>query len=240
MRSGADRSGRILRPSDAFGEMPLDLAGKKDVQGMLLSAVWSTSPDAVADSATNSDGGRSRASAGNQSAIDDDNPSSHSEVEGEVAAPAVRRRKSRRSKGKRRVSRASSFGVQSASVHSPSQRSASILSEDTTPHATPAISPSLRTIRRRTSHAASETRSTGFVDVQDWSHIPGSSFAPPPFKLPDGVWERLPLSSFWPTASDDGKVERPTDAAAQHGWVAFPAPSWETLTKMTSPKKSSS
>jgi hypothetical protein len=49
----------------------------------------------------------------------------------------------------------------------------------------------------------------------------------PNLKIAENVFGRLPIPSLW----------GPEKAEQSQGWVAFPAPSWETLQKMASPEE---
>ncbi|ORY24069.1 hypothetical protein BCR39DRAFT_338135 [Naematelia encephala] len=197
----------------AFGEMPLDLAKiseHADIEALLLSAVWSTEPEP--------DGLEFEASSQSvetSSEIDDDNPSSGSEDE---VSNLARARKSKNSRGKQRA-------VTPPRRVSPSLRRASTASR-TDSTTTPTIAPVLadapppydghRPVEPNTSSWMSRT-------LSNIPHPPG---------LPEAVLGRLPLPStlFRPE-------KHSTNSAPPHGWVAFPAPSWEMLQKMASPEE---
>jgi hypothetical protein len=196
------------RPT-ALGEMPLDLAKigeREDVEALLLSAVWSTTPDAADGEASST---RSDAMESN-SEIDDDNPSSDSD--GEVSR-VLRRRRSRKLQGKQK---ARDIILAAASA----RMSVSAISHDTAPHVTPSMTPGASD-----DPPPYEPESGGSWMSRTLSH---TGLSHPHLKIAENVWGRLPIPSFWGPEK--------TDPSSQ-GWVAFPAPSWETLQKMASPEE---
>lgn len=185
-----------------FGEMPLDLAKvdeENEVEGLLLAAVWSTTPDVpILDSEFE----LSPESDSDVSEIDNDNPSS-SESEGEKVdvdnvsnvSRALRSRRSSRRKGKQRSSndsrRVSPDGSPKNFVTDAIPR------DDPPPYAPPAPGSWMSRTLSNISHPISDT-------------INGA------------------LPAFW------HNLEKQPPPA---GWVAFPAPSWDTLQKLTSPEE---
>lgn len=189
------------RPT-AFGEMPLDLAkagDNRDVEALLLSAVWSTQPDAPMGSA-------SIRSTETDSEIDNDNPSSGSDDE---LSRVLWNRNSRTARGKQKPARPSSLST--------SPRRSRRCSLSGTPRPAP-ITP----LAPRDAPPAYDAP----VDSASWMSRTLSSIPHPPGLLPGAVWDRLPMVSIFGP-----------DKASSHGWIAFPAPSWETLQKMASPEE---
>jgi hypothetical protein len=214
------------RPT-AYGEMPLDLAkiGERDeVENLLLSAVWSTTPeaaDADADDDAEVSSTRSIDTAENNSEIDDDNPSSGSD--GEVSR-ILRPRRSRKARGKRRASHSLSPSV------SPN-RNTSLVSHDSTPHAARSLSPTPADDPPPYEPRAATIGDSGVADVGSGSWmsrtLSNTGIPHPNLKIAENVFGRLPIPSLW----------GPEKAEQSQGWVAFPAPSWETLQKMASPEE---
>jgi hypothetical protein len=185
--------------STNLGEMPLDLAkiaDHRDVEAILLSAVWSTVPGTI-------DAAPSVASIDVDSEIDDDNPSSESDGEAPSHISRLLRPRhfSRRNKGKQRPS---------ADVKS--GRASRRISPDATPQpiATPAPQDD------PPPYAPPDHQSS-------WMSRTLSNISHP--SIPGAVWQHIP-SLF---NSEKGGVVPP-------GWIAFPAPSWDTLQKVTSPE----
>ncbi|WVF65817.1 hypothetical protein IAT40_000554 [Kwoniella sp. CBS 6097] len=248
---GRHTSARVLieagasydRPT-AYGEMPLDLAKYSEhakVEALLLSAVWSTSTETKeVEQEIEVASSRSFGTSG-ASEIDDDNPSSGSEVEDEVdhlEKMRISRKRSRRSlaKGKskqRTMSIKSERERESISPHSTRRPSLTSSSTETTtqpPLPSPAVTIPAPSDDPPPYAPAENDDSNASWMSRTLSTIPQPH---PNFKLPDAVWDRLPIphSIFSPekTAS--------SETASTPGWVAFPAPSWETLQKMASPEE---
>ncbi|KAK8861605.1 hypothetical protein IAR55_002428 [Kwoniella newhampshirensis] len=235
------------RPT-SYGEMPLDLAkygehGK--VEALLLSAVWSTSTAAAKEADEREIAGElsSSRSIETSSEIDDDNPSSGSEIESDIAIERSRlnRRRSRVAKGKGKR-RASSAHKSERDRQSP--RSTRRASLDSTPQPTPLMAahpsdepppyapPAGRGISALTD---SETDHSSWMS-RTLTAIPHPH---PNFKLPGAVWDHLPIPSsiFGQEKRAMAGMPAEQEGAPPHGWVAFPAPSWETLQKMASPEE---
>lgn len=255
-------AGAAYDPPTTLGEMPLDLAkstGHIDVEKLLLSAVWSTAltidqeqepelepelPDTVPRALTQS-----------RSEIDDDNPSSESDSDVEAVSVALPRRK--RSVGKQRVVALPS----SLAVSPPRTRRSSL---DSTPQPTPHMSPtpkedpppysgpipdSTTSAPHPHPHQSSWFEPPFKLPIQlpqpladVWPHIPIPAAIPipglalgliPSFLIPDSLDPNTKsgAGSSGTRAQDQGQT------SAAGGWVAFPAPSWETLSKMTSPEE---
>ncbi|CAK9781571.1 uncharacterized protein COLE_01241 [Cutaneotrichosporon oleaginosum] len=199
-----------------FGEMPLDLAkvdDENEVEGLLLAAVWSTNPDVPV---VESDYELSPDSESDLSGIDNDNPSSSSESESdedgvEVDSISNASRALRSRKAIRRRGKQRSLDVRR---ESPLNRS------------------------RRTSPKESPETSA-------FQSIPRDD--PPPYAPPEaGSWMSRTLSNISHPISDTINGALPTFLGSwekhqqQHpgtNWVAFPAPSWDTLQKLTSPEE---
>ena len=200
---GRSTSARVLieagasydRPT-AFGEMPLDLAkagDNRDVEALLLSAVWSTEPTAPIESATSQ-------TVETGSEIDNENPSSGSDDE---VRRILRRRKSRKARGKQKMPTSSPRRSRRPSLTATTCLLPKILTtadDDPPPYDAP-------------------------VDPTSWMSRTLSNLPYPPDICPVAVRDRFPMSIFGP------------DETADHGWVAFPAPSWETLQKMARPEE---
>jgi hypothetical protein len=198
-----------------FGEMPLDLAkvdDENEVEGLLLAAVWSTNPDVPV---VESDYELSPESDSDLSEIDNDNPSSSESesdeegVEVDSVSNASRALRSRRSLRRRSKQRSLD-----ARKESPPNRS------------------------RRTSPNESPNNSA-------FQSIPRDD--PPPYAPPEaGSWMSRTLSNISHPISDTINGALPTFLSSwekhqqQHpgtNWVAFPAPSWDSLQKLTSPEE---
>ena len=204
------------RPT-AFGEMPLDLAKVGDhsaVEALLLSAVWSTVPEGLSQ-----DSSPSLLDTGTE--IDDDNPSSGTSDVDDVSRILVSRRSSRKAKGKQPALTTRNASISPRRDRNDRSRRSSLSS--TTPQPTPIVNP---------------TTPPEAPPPYDASHsqnelAPWKSQFYPGFKLPGAVWDRIPqpITSFFdknlPSSSN-------TDPG---GWIAFPAPSWETIQKMASPEE---
>lgn len=202
-----------------FGEMPLDLAkvdDENEVEGLLLAAVWSTTPDVPI---MDSDYELSPEEDSDLSEIDNDNPSSSESESEEVdiveekvvnAAKVVRRRPSRR-----KVKQHNSL---ESRREEPTTRS------------------------RRVSPNTSPKHSVSSHDT-----IPLD--APPPYAPPSpGSWMSRTLSNMTHPISDtingalpalwnNWEKQQGQQQTPPAGWVAFPAPSWDTLQKLTSPEE---
>ncbi|KAL1411632.1 SPT3 Dosage dependent suppressor of Ty-induced promoter mutations-like protein [Vanrija albida] len=192
-----------------FGEMPLDLAKSdehSEVEALLLSAVWSTKVDTVNDAG-------SSVSLETGSEIDDDNPSSDSDHDSVSRTSRIlRRRPSRRSRGKQRVSPPG----MSQSTSPKRDRRASLV-------ATPPLPGSLSPVPRDDPPPYAPPDSAG------WMSRTLSNISHP---IQDTVWQSLPkgLPTLWSAGGEK-------NGSGSQGWVAFPAPSWDTLQKMTSPEE---
>ena len=196
-----------------FGEMPLDLAKvgeHKDVEALLLSAVWSTQSQNVDDRNASS------ISLDTGSEVDDDNPSDDSEGIEQVSAVIKPRRVSRKARVKRRISPTRQSPRTSPRV---SRRSSLSL----TPHPTPIVSSVSSTPDDPPPYDTHRSPPEGSWMSRTLSGNSGAFRIP----VPEAVWDKLPipLSSLFGEKSAD---------ATDGGWVAFPAPSWETLQKMAS------
>ncbi len=158
------------RPT-AFGEMPLDLAkagDNREVEALLLSAVWSTEPERSLDSA------RSR-SLEDDSEIDNDNPSSGSDDD---VSRALRNRKTWKSRAKQKARMPSL----PASPHR--SRRPSFATTQPTPVAltTPKDDP---------------PPYDAPVDAASWMSRKLSNIPHSPGLLPGAVWDRLPIASIF-------------------------------------------
>ncbi|OCF31667.1 hypothetical protein I316_06672 [Kwoniella heveanensis BCC8398] len=232
------------RPT-AYGEMPLDLAKYSEhakVEALLLSAVWSTSTESKeVEGELEVASSRSFGTSG-ASEIDDDNPSSGSEVEDEVdhlEKMRISRRRSRRSlaKGKskqRTMSIKSERELEITSLQSTRRPSLTSSSTETTtqpPHQTPAITSPLPPDDPPPYAPTENDGSNPSWMSRTLSTIPHPHHN---FKLPEAVWDRLPIPQSIFSPEKDASA---TASAPAPGWVAFPAPSWETLQKMASPEE---
>lgn len=236
-----------------YGEMPLDLAKfgeHSKVERLLLSAVWSTTaepretgaiPAVIAggmgerESQTGSGGSPRSVAASLTSSIDDDNPSSSSEVEDDVAKfrlpsmPPRPRSKLLQSKDKRQMSiksnKSERHHISSVSAARSSSNAGEIM-DDPPPYAPP------------TDHSRIGVHPDHADDHDSWMKTLATSPQVPQF-LPSGVWDHLPSRhSFF--GSDNRTVSEGGEhghGSSNHGWIAFPTPSWETLTKMASPEE---
>ena len=230
------------RPT-AFGEMPLDLAKIGDhagVEALLLSAVWSTAPGPAN---TETDPVPSLESG---SQVDDDNLSSGESDVKETSRVLLSRRSSKRLRGKQR--QLSLHRRRRSTSPAPISRRSSLSS---TPQPTPVLPPTTPPEAPPPYEGHAAHGSPGKIPrAASSGEIPTSTIANKAvsndsnmFKLPfaEAVWDRLPvpLSSFLdkyaihPGSSTDGNDSR----SSATGWVAFPAPSWETLQRMTSPEE---
>lgn len=208
-------SGAAYDVPTVFGEMPLDLAkvdDENEVEGLLLAAVWSTNPDVPV---IESDYELSPESESDLSEIDNDNPSS-SESESDDCGMDVDS-----------VSNASrALRSQRSGRRNGKQRSLDVRRE----------SPPNRS--RRTSPNESPDNSA-------FQSIPHDD--PPPYTPPEaGSWMSRTLSNISHPISDTINGAIPTFLSnwekhqQQHpgtNWVAFPAPSWDSLQKLTSPEE---
>lgn len=277
------------RPTN-FGEMPLDLAKlgeREEVEALLLSAVWSTtataSPTPAPDvkpaveitakvAAAEEDRDVAAINAGPivphltteaRSEIDDDNPSSSSDVDEEASRLRNLKVRRRKSKGK---SRASLPGMvvapttfeqpQSADIIAPNSpaavsvdlaTAASVpLPLDDPPPYEPSRAPSPQApLRPLVPNQPSRKAEIDQGHQATWMERTLSNISDSGSRVDTGMWSRLPLSSFWadkahvssaPTTSA-GDTGESTQQPAPHGWIALPAPSWETLSKLTSPEE---
>ncbi|WVR03794.1 hypothetical protein IAU60_000789 [Kwoniella sp. DSM 27419] len=244
------------RPT-AYGEMPLDLAKYGEhtkVEALLLSAVWSTSTESkkvdeqleVASAASFDNSAASE--------IDDDNPSSGSEVEedldfGRIEKLRLGRRRSRKSasKGKQRAASKTDREPERSRLSPRTARRPSLTSSstETTTQAT------LPSIQARPQDDPPPYAPPADSDGSSWMSRTLSTIPHPHsnFKLAEAVWDRLPIpqsmfgpgsigktSGSGPGVTDQTQIPTPAQTHS-HGWVAFPAPSWETLQKMASPEE---
>ncbi|WVQ93457.1 hypothetical protein IAU59_000531 [Kwoniella sp. CBS 9459] len=234
------------RPT-AYGEMPLDLAKYSEhakVEALLLSAVWSTSTESKeVEQEIEVASSRSFGTSG-ASEIDDDNPSSGSEVEDEIdhlEIMRISRQRSRRSlvKGKskqRTMSTKSERGRESISPRSTRRPSLTSSSTGTTTQAPPQ-SPAIAVPAPADDPPPYAPAENDLHNNPSWMSRTLSTIPHPHtnFKLPDAVWDRLPIPhSLFPPEKGSADASA---AASAPGWVAFPAPSWETLQKMASPEE---
>lgn len=223
------------RPT-AFGEMPLDLAKVGEhsaVEALLLSAVWSTTPESLpTDSSPSLD---------TSSGVDEDNPSSEDSDVEQVSQILLHRRSSRKTKGKRPIAMQPLKNGQTTSPRRNSTSRSRRSSLSSTPHPTPLVSHSTPP---EAPPPYDGTLAHPPAELAPWM----SNLYPGAFKLPGAVWDRipqpitalfdkaLPLSSTASSSADS--ASDPNDHGhGSHGWVAFPAPSWETLQKMASPEE---
>lgn len=235
-----------------YGEMPLDLAKfgeHSKVERLLLSAVWSTTAEPRETGAVpavtvggvgergsqKANGGSPRSVAASfTSSIDDDNPSSSSEVEDDVTKFRLSsmtprpRSKLRQSKDKRAMSiksnRSERHHLPSGSVaRAPSNAGETM--DDPPPYAPP------------TDHSRIGVHPAHADDHDSWVKTLASLPHVPHF-LPSGVWDHLPSRhSLFGSDKSARTASEHEHGSSSHGWVAFPTPSWETLTKMASPEE---
>ena len=220
------------RPT-AFGEMPLDLAKigeHASVEALLLSAVWSTvqenTPEFEPETSLGLDTG---------SEIDDDNPSSGTSDVEEVSRIVLGRKGSRRSRGKQPIS------ITAAHRRRPSESDRSRRSSlSSTPQPTPVIGPVTPPEAPPPYDAHTHTRPRGSqAELGPWM----STLYPDALKIPGAVWDRIPqpITSFFDKNVPIPHASTSTSTASAHenqgGWVAFPVPSWEMLSRMTSPEE---
>ncbi|WWC87911.1 uncharacterized protein L201_002811 [Kwoniella dendrophila CBS 6074] len=226
------------RPT-AYGEMPLDLAKYAEhsqVEALLLSAVWSTTTDSKEEALPEIDGVSSRSYEGsNVSEIDDDNPSSGSEVEDELDHMEKIRLSRKKNKERERKSPKS----RRPSLHS---TSTGTTATEVLPRSSPTPGKTIEVLPDDPppSYVPSEENDSS---SNSWMSRTLSNT----HKIPNAVWDRLPIpqtifnqpekttiSSAMGNQpeTDDNKNDQ------QQGWVAFPAPSWETIHKMaTNPEE---
>ncbi|KAK6907363.1 hypothetical protein I203_101357 [Kwoniella mangroviensis CBS 8507] len=256
------------RPT-AYGEMPLDLAKYSEhsqVEALLLSAVWSTSTSAKAgvDPLPEVDvGSNSGYEGSNVSEIDDDNPSSGSEVEDELdhlEKIRISRKKSTSRRGRSGHSHSASF---SRGKNKDKEKEKSISKSPKPKSRRPSLQHSEST---GTTATATATAPAPATDTELHQHDK-DDHPPPPYaprensttpanpsasagwmsrtfsstsqKIPNAVWDRLPIPhSMFNHPHNPDKHAAGDNEQQQQGWVAFPAPSWETLSKMaTNPEE---
>ena len=212
------------RPT-AFGEMPLDLAKigeHASVEALLLCAVWSTVQEDTTDVEPETSLGLDTGSE-----IDDDNPSSGTSDVEEVSRIVLNRRASRKSRSKQPVP----FAPPSESERS---RRSSLSS---TPQPTPVIGPTTPPEAPPPYDAHARPRS--HAELGPWM----STLYPDALKIPGAVWDRIPqpIAAFFDKNVHLPHASSSTSTSSAHesqgGWVAFPAPSWEMLQRMTSPEE---
>nr|XP_019050405.1 hypothetical protein I302_00837 [Kwoniella bestiolae CBS 10118]OCF29335.1 hypothetical protein I302_00837 [Kwoniella bestiolae CBS 10118] len=228
------------RPT-AYGEMPLDLAKYSEhaqVEALLLSAVWSTSAstsnnnNGVEGMAGNDGGSNSGYEGSSVSEIDDDNPSSGSEVEDELdhlEKIRISRKRSNKEKEKDRspkpksrrpsLQHSESTGTTATATATEAQTHVTTKVDDQPP---PPYAPREHTEASWMSRTLSSTSQ----------------------KIPNAVWDRLPIPHNMFNHPHPHTPEKGTATSGgtheehQQGWVAFPAPSWETISKMaTNPEE---
>jgi hypothetical protein len=224
-----------------FGEMPLDLAKigeHPQIEALLLSAVWSTDPTKK-EPEPKDNGGFSELTkpilGDAPSEIDNDNPSDSEEEIERVFTAARPRRLSKKARGKRRVSptaslKESTAGELATTIPLPPTRSISLASGSTntatesSPLASPTSSPPDLPPPYE-SHTSTMT-STSSKATSTWSSGDRATVELP---LPDSMWSRT-ITSLLPDKMTHN---------LENGWVTLPvpAPSWETLQKMTSPEE---
>ena len=141
------------------------------------------------------------------SEIDDDNPSSESDGDADSITPINRLLRPRRFRRR-------SKGKQKASLDSKGRTSSRRISPDATPQ--PSSTPAPHEHDDPPPYAPPDHQSS-------WMSRTLSNISHP--SIPGAVWHHLP--SLW--GSEKGGVVPP-------GWIAFPAPSWDTLQKVTSPE----
>lgn len=218
-----------------LGELPLDLAkisGDQAVEHLLLSAVWSTRAAPPPPSGKEEVDHVDEAIESDHSEVDNDNPSDASEDEAEVDAFIDRPPRRRRSKHK-------------------SRRPKVFMPDDRSMQANPADS-----VRRSPTTSDSESLANDYPSTpagpsqqpptRGPSTPPSGTLgidSPPPYS-PASWLDRFPLNTEqWkfplmpqPIAS---MFHPKTTSSAEAGWVTLPvpAPSWETLQRMTSPEE---
>nr|XP_031862898.1 uncharacterized protein CI109_001372 [Kwoniella shandongensis]KAA5529970.1 hypothetical protein CI109_001372 [Kwoniella shandongensis] len=229
------------RPT-SYGEMPLDLAKYGEhskVEALLLSAVWSTSTAAAKEEEEREIAAEisSSRSFETSSEIDDDNPSSGSEIEDEIDHERIRLTRKRGKKivgkGKQR-----SMSINKSDRDRRSPKTTRHASLDATPQATPFIS--AHPTDEPPPYAPPASRVNMETDHSSWMSrtLTAIPHPHPNFKLPGAVWDHLPIPSSifgpekQPMVGDGANADQ-----EPQGWVAFPAPSWETLQKMASPEE---
>lgn len=245
-----------------LGELPLDLAkisGDVAVENLLLSAVWSTrsqpipTEPEVIEATLDLEGDNldvhdeDADSDSPNSELDNDNPSDGSDDEDEVDAFIDRPPRRRRSRHK-------------------SRRPQIIIPDDRSLQANPADSirrsPSASSIESLVSATIPQVLSRPDLDVDD--HIPTGIDSPPPYspiswldRFPLEHWKfplvPQPIASMFHTNHGKSTTARHANGTttgasastgtpathAESGWVTLPvpAPSWETLQRMTSPEE---
>ncbi|TYJ53498.1 hypothetical protein B9479_005884 [Cryptococcus floricola] len=229
-----------------YGEMPLDLAkvgehGK--VERLLLSAVWSTVTDPAvptpAAAAAPVMTGKKQAKQGESpksvatslaSSIDDDNPSSGSEAEVDLAEITLSVPSTRR-KSKSRKSTSDGKGMKStkkttAAKHGDSTSAIGtdgVEADQPPPYAPP-------TDHSRVQPPADDDHPSGWIKTL--SNLPHLPHLPHINQIPNGVWEHFPSR---PSFLGFDKTPAESSEGQNGGWIAFPAPSWDTIQRMASP-----
>ncbi|GMK55321.1 hypothetical protein CspeluHIS016_0203770 [Cutaneotrichosporon spelunceum] len=202
-----------------FGEMPLDVAkvdDENEVEGLLLAAVWSTNPDVAV---IESDYELFPESESDLSEIDNDNPSSsESESEPEPGDEDFEL-----------------DGVTSASKVLRPRRS--ILRKG-----------KQRSLDARRENLSNKSHRTSPHESPNNSALESAPRDDPPPYTPreTGSWMSRTLSNISHPISDTingalptflGNWEKHQQEHPGTNWVAFPAPSWDSLQKLTSPEE---
>ena len=218
------------RPT-SFGELPLDLAKlgeHAEVEALLLSAVWSTKIGVRSNSGDHDDAisiasgsvDSIEANVDMKSEIDEDNPSDGSDDEEIINGMTKPRRQPSRRLRPKQKSMSSAVGPRSMASRS---RRASLSITGLLPAAnpTPTEAPPPYDAHPPAARASCPPLAPG----GSWM---SRTLTPSTIKfpLPDMVWDRLPMP-----------VHNLLADSKDNGWVAFPAPTWDTITKMTSPEE---
>lgn len=213
-----------------LGELPLDLAkasGDQAVEHLLLSAVWSTQT-APEPSSTDEVDEDTEAVESDHSELDGDNPSDTSEDEAEVDAFIDRPPRRRRSRHRNRRPK----------VSIPDDRSIQANAADSV-RRTPSTTDTESFAKSFPTTSAGPSRHTHTPP----SASPANIDSPPPYS-PASWLDRLPLNTeqwkFPLVPQPLASMFHPKAAAStEAGWVTLPvpAPSWETLQRMTSPEE---
>lgn len=226
-----------------LGELPLDLAkisGDTAVEHLLLSAVWSTramppapelepSLNEVEDDLEDDLDVPSESE--NNSELDDDNPSDGSDDEDEVDAFIDRPPRRRRSRHK-------------------GKRPHIVIPDDRSMHANAPDSV------RRTPSTSDFDNDSGTESIDPLTGPAATGVDSPPPYSPASWLDRIQLTEHWKlplplvpqpiasmfhanSSSSKSKNGTAVSAPAEAGWVTLPvpAPSWETLQRMTSPEE---
>jgi len=196
-----------------------------EVEALLLSAVWSTKIGSQSQVFDQDDGisiaSGSVDSIDMTSEIDEDNPSDGSDDEESVnGMTKPRRQLSRRVRSKQK-SMSSAFGPRSMQPRS-RRASLALPLHSAPPSTVPIDAPPPYDAHPQPPRTSRPPEALGGT----WMSRTISTPSTIKFPLPDMVWDRLPVPVHNLLA--DNK---------DNGWVAFPAPTWDTITKMTSPEE---